>query len=371
MAARLTIDRILITGVLLLLFSLIIVFISVYQFDIAAQQLYILLYILATFLLLFAFLFQKVITSYAAKKKTAGILLSGENQVLEKMALNEPLQEILEKIVLNIETANRGSVCSILLLDADGISLRNGASPNIPPAYVQAVDGIIIGEKAGSCGTAAFRKENVIVTDIANSELWQDYKALALQHGLRACWSVPILSAGNTVLGTFAMYYSTPRAPRNEDFDIIKRAASLVKIAVEKDAAAIASGKSEEKYRTLVEQASDAIFIADVQGRFVTVNTSAVKISGYSEAELLQMNIYDFAVMEDIQKNPYRLDELKQGKVINMERTMKGKNNVLFNVEVTSKLMTDGRLFAIVRNITERKKSEQALIQSEEKYRTF
>jgi PAS domain S-box-containing protein len=371
MAFRLTIDRILITGALLLLFSLIIVFISIFQSGISTAGLYTLLYLLAAVLILFIFLFQKIMVDYVAKRKTAGLLLSGENQILEKIALNDPLTEILEKIVVNIENSSKGSLCSILLLDENGTCLKTGAAPNIPPAYSAAIDGILIREKAGSCGTAAFRKETVIVADITTSELWTDYKDLALQNDLRACWSVPILSSGNHILGTFAMYYAKPQVPGPEDFDIITRAANLVKIAIEKNKAATELSKSEEKYRTLVEQASDAIFIADTNGRFVTVNTSAIKISGYTEEELMQMNIYDFAVPEDIQKNPFRLHELKDGRTINMERVMKGKGNSLFHVEVTSKLMTDGRLFAIVRNISERKKAELALKQSEEKYRTL
>ena len=129
--------------------------------------------------------------------------------------------------------------------------------------------------------------------------------------------------------------------------------------------------ESEEKYRTLVEQASDAIFIADTAGRFITVNTSACKLSQYSEKKLLQMSIHDFAVMEDIQREPFHFDELKQGKTVITERVMKRKDNSVLNVEITAKLLSDGRLLTFVRDITERKKAEQVIKESEERFSTI
>ena len=129
--------------------------------------------------------------------------------------------------------------------------------------------------------------------------------------------------------------------------------------------------ESEEKYRVLVEEASEGIFITDRTGCFITVNTSACKISQYSEPELLKMNIYDFFVAEDIQKNPLRFDLLREGKTVVSERYLKRKDGQLNFIEITSKLLTDGRLLSIVRDVTERKKAQEALIMSEEKYRSL
>lgn len=367
---RLTIDKILIAGILLLLLSIIIVSVSIFKMGIATPLLYLLLCLLGVILLLFYLLFKKTVTN-AAARKTAALLIASENQIMEKIAMNDPLAETLEKIVLNMEANCNGGICSILLTKEDELHLTTAAAPHLPQLYINAIDGIAIADNEGSCGTAAFRKETIIVTDIATDNFWKAYKDIALSCGLRACWSVPILSTEKKILGTFAIYYRQPRSPQPEDFKIINSAANLVKIAIEKSNAATALSKSEEKYRTLVEQASDAIFIADANGRFVTVNKSASKISGYSVAELLQMNIYDFAVPEDVKKNPYRIEELKQGKIVNMERVMKGKNNATLYVELTSKMMADGGLFAIVRDISERKKAEKSLRESEEKYRTL
>jgi PAS domain S-box-containing protein len=130
----------------------------------------------------------------------------------------------------------------------------------------------------------------------------------------------------------------------------------------ERKKAELAIKESEEKYRTLVEQASDAIFIADTSGKFITVNTCACKMSQYSKEELLQMSIHDFAVMEDIQKNPFHFGELKQGKTVSTERVMKGKDGNLLHVGVNAKLLSDGRLLAFVRDISEHIKAQNEII---------
>ncbi len=128
---------------------------------------------------------------------------------------------------------------------------------------------------------------------------------------------------------------------------------------------------SEEKYRTLVEQASDAIFIADENGKFITVNSSACKLSGFTEKEFLQKTIHDFSVFHDIQKNPFHFEELKKGKTTLVERIIKVKDDEVIEVEVNAKLLSDGRLLAFVRDISERKKSQQALAESENRLRTI
>lgn len=133
-------------------------------------------------------------------------------------------------------------------------------------------------------------------------------------------------------------------------------------VITERKNAELIISQSEEKYRTLVEQASDAIFIADNAGRFITVNTSACKLSQYTEKELLKMSIYDFAIMEDIQKNPFHFEELKQGKTVITERLMKGKDGKPIYVDVNAKLLSDGRLLVFVRDISARIKVQNEII---------
>ncbi|MEE3919476.1 GAF domain-containing protein [Micromonospora sp. BRA006-A] len=123
---------------------------------------------------------------------------------------------------------------SVLLADADGRHLRHGAAPSLPDFYNQAIDGIATGEGVGSCGTAAHRREPVIVTDIATDPFWADFRDLAERAGLAACWSTPILARDGSLLGTFAMYHRTPRVPRDTDLALARVFTGTAALAIER-----------------------------------------------------------------------------------------------------------------------------------------
>lgn len=312
-----------------------------------------------------------VITTDITKRKRAEMLINAETKVMSKIALHEPLSNILETIVLNIEASVDGSICSILLLNDDGVTVRHGAAPHLPDEYIQAIDGSAIGEGVGSCGTAAYRKQPVIVTDINSDPLWENYKAYALKHGLTACWSTPILTDENKVLGTFAVYHKTSYSPVKKDFEVVQRATNHARIAIERSNADLVLQESEHKYRTLVEQASDGIFIAGMDGKFITVNSSAARLSQYTMDEMLQKSFVDFAVPEDVAKNPWHFSELKKGKTVTTERLMKRRDGSIIDIEVTAKQLQDGRLLVFIKDISERKANEKIIKSSEAKYRAF
>src|SRR4030095_1500494 len=118
-----------------------------------------------------------------AEKKQQDEFRRGQNKILQRVAANAPLGEILERLVLLIEAQSPGMLCSVLLLSDDGDHVRHGAAPSLPKEYVAAIDGSAIGPKHGSCGTAMYRGEPVVVTDILNDSLWDDYRELAAAHG--------------------------------------------------------------------------------------------------------------------------------------------------------------------------------------------
>jgi len=167
-----------------------------------------------------------------SEDKKSEELRSAHNRVLELAIGDSPLERTLSELIKIVETTSRTQVLgSILLLDLDGKHLRHGAAPSLPGEYMAAIDGAEIGPCAGSCGTAAYRAQPVFVSDIAEDPLWAEYKVVALPHGLRACWSIPILTRGRRVLGTFAMYHREPREPTVRDLalvDLITQTAALV-----------------------------------------------------------------------------------------------------------------------------------------------
>jgi PAS domain S-box-containing protein len=162
---------------------------------------------------------------------------AGQSRVLELIAADAPLVEILTNLVLLMQGQAEGLRCSILLLSRDGIHVEHGAAPDLPDVYVKAVDGAPIGPRAGSCGTAMYTRQPVVVTDVLTDPLWADYRDLAKKSGLRACWSTPIISSQGEVLGSFAMYRQESRGPRPEEQRLTEVATHLAGIAIQRQRA--------------------------------------------------------------------------------------------------------------------------------------
>jgi diguanylate cyclase (GGDEF)-like protein/PAS domain S-box-containing protein len=167
-------------------------------------------------------------------RKQAEDFRNGQAQILEMIATNAKLETVLDHLMRLVESQSAGIYGSILLLDEAGTRLTHGAAPSLPKAYVAAIDGLGIGPNVGSCGTAAYRREMVVVSDISNDPLWRDYRELAAEHGFRSCWSTPILSHEGTTLGTFAMYSKEVRDPSVVDEALLETARRLAAIAIER-----------------------------------------------------------------------------------------------------------------------------------------
>ena len=159
--------------------------------------------------------------------------LAQQEDVRVMIAANDPLSEVLTKLVLMIEAQAPNMLASILLLSYDGNHVRHAVAPSLPGSYVRVIDGSPIGPKHGSCGTAMFRGEPVMVTDVLTDPLWDDYREHAMAIGMRACWSTPIMSSKGKVLGSFAMYYRDPRGPDDREQHLTQIATKLAAEAIE------------------------------------------------------------------------------------------------------------------------------------------
>ena len=173
-------------------------------------------------------------------------LFNVQVQVLEKVATGAPLGEILDSSLRLCEEQSEEMLCSILLLDSQGKHLRHGAAPSLPAEYMRSIDGSAIGPCAGSCGTAAFRGQAVIVEDIETDPCWAEYRKLARPHGLRACWSTPIFDSHQKVLGTFAIYYRLPGRPTERHLELIGIITHLMSIAITRHQTEAALRQSEK-----------------------------------------------------------------------------------------------------------------------------
>jgi len=168
------------------------------------------------------------------ERKLAEALRDGQAQVLEMIATSAPLEDVLDRLMRLIESQVTGIFGAVLLVDETGGRLRVGAAPSLAEAYVKALDGAPIGPKAGPCGTAAYRREAVIVADVMTEPLWADYRDSAAANGLRSCWSMPILSHDGGARGVFAMYSKEAREPAPIETRLIAVATHMAGIAIER-----------------------------------------------------------------------------------------------------------------------------------------
>jgi PAS domain S-box-containing protein len=217
--------------------------------------------------------FQAILRDISTRKQSEA-LLAGEKQLLEMVATGVPLKEILNALCLIIEEQRSGTLASVLLLNSDGVHLNCIAGPSLPKEWLQQMETLPIGPCAGSCGTAAYRGSQVIVSDIATDPLWNvpEHRTGALKHGLGASWSNPVLSSKGKVLGTFCMYYREPRTPTSQDLGLIDLATHLVRVAIERDRAEAALRASEQVARGQVEALTyslDVLATAPAPDRFL------------------------------------------------------------------------------------------------------
>jgi diguanylate cyclase (GGDEF)-like protein/PAS domain S-box-containing protein len=168
------------------------------------------------------------------ERKRSESLHVGQAHLLKMIALGAPLVEVFSSLILLIEAQIPDVTGSVLMLSPDGKHIVHGAAPNLDPEYCKLIDGLVIGPKVGSCGTAMWRGESVMVSDIREDPLWEDFKAFVEPYGYRSCWSSPIRSYQGKVLGSFALYSRTPAEPTAECLKLVGMATHIAGIAIER-----------------------------------------------------------------------------------------------------------------------------------------
>jgi PAS domain S-box-containing protein len=221
---------------------------------------------------------------------------------LKMILLGAPLNEVLTTITRLIEAHSTGMLCSIFLLDEDGLHLRYGVAGSLPEAYRAAVDGICIGPNVGSCGTAAYLRQPVFVSDIASDLRWAKFRHFALQNGLRSAWSTPIMSRDGELLGTFCMYYHEVRDPGPAEIKLIEDASRIAGIAIERDRSQTALTrafeqieKSEAQLRHIVDAIPQMIAVLNPAGTILYINQTMLDYTGLTTEEVMAKDVRDRA----------------------------------------------------------------------------
>jgi PAS domain S-box-containing protein len=299
-------------------------------------------------------------------RKRAEELLQGQKQILEAIATNVPLSDILDTITQLIESHADESIGAVLLLDEQKQRLYYGCASRLPERFQQVTNGLAIGSCAGSCGTAAYRDEPVIVCDIASSPLWADYKDIALSENLAACWSIPLHSSNGDVLGTFAMYYPTPRHPSAEDWNLIDQFTHLTEIAIESSQAKQALKASQERLQRFAESDLIGILFCDIYGGIQDANDTFLEIVGYSREDLQagRLGWRDITPPEYLPLDEVNIVQAKEkGRCIPYEKEYIRQDGTHVWVLVGYVLLGEARdeAVAFILDISDRKQSEAIL----------
>jgi PAS domain S-box-containing protein len=301
------------------------------------------------------------------------LLPAWETDILRSIIHGKSLPRLLEEITLGIEHIINGGIASILLLDPDRKHLRHGAAPSLSKEYCELINGSEIGPATGSCGTAAFTKRAVIVSDIASDPLWIKYKDIAARENLKACWSTPIFDKENQVTATFAVYYREIREPHPGELAMIDRMAQIVSLAIENNRKEQALKANELQIKEAFDGAATGIAITDMNGRFLQVNPAYLKIVEYSEEELLQLDFQSITHPADRDRNADEIKELISGRLKSavLEKKYISKTGKIIWVKLSVSVRRDlfgnpSTLMAIVEDVSSLKDAELKQAESEQ-----
>jgi PAS domain S-box-containing protein len=266
------------------------------------------------------------VTDVVISKKRA----EDQNKVLEMITSGSTLTDTLDYLIHSIEKRSaKGMKASISLVDNDGERLLHGAAPSLPETYNKVVHGIAIGMNIGSCGTAAYLKESVEVSDIEHDPLWKDYKDLALSHNLRSCWSTPILSvADRRLLGTFALYYDKPHLSTEEDKMIVNFAIRTAALVIDRSQAEEKLKEREEYFRVIADNMQNLAWMMNTDGYRTWYNKQWYSYTGLTEKESLGFGWKKAHATDSLEKVEALIKTgLEQNEVFELTIPLKDANN--------------------------------------------
>lgn len=294
------------------------------------------------------------------ERKRAERMEAGQNDILTGIAAQQQLDDSLEQIARLYESLNPGSLCSILLFDPQRRVTLHGAGPSLPEEYNQAIHGQAVGDAVGSCGAAISRRERVVVADIATHPFWVDFADLALSHGLRACWSTPVLGSYDQVLGTFAVYYRESREPRQTEIASLDKLVSVTAIAIESDQ--LISRSRERDYFFDMSLEVYCIFDTSTQ-RIIQSNPKFSEVTGYTGRELAASDYLEFVHPDDRQIAIDAVAQLSSPgmRVNNVVYRFKCKHGQHRWLKWSSIVGPKNLAFAVAHDVTERVEVEAAL----------
>ncbi|PMR77693.1 bifunctional diguanylate cyclase/phosphodiesterase [Billgrantia endophytica] len=288
-----------------------------------------------------------------------------QQRVQAMVARDRPLPETLRAICRLVEFQSPGALSSIMLCDRQQRTLDRAFSTSLPASYLDKVSGARIDPASSACGRAAYQRDFVICRDIATDPLWAGFREVAEAHGLRACWSCPVMASNGRVLGTFAIYYRQPGEPSRGDRRRLVEAAELASLAVEREENRQALHENEQRYSSLFTYHPDAVFSLDLSGRFISANAACSKLTEYPLDRLIGMHVRALFDEEDREQVENRFSSSLQGEALRYSVEVKRRSGEAVSVDLTHlPIIIDGEVvgvYGIAKDTTERKAYEAQL----------
>lgn len=294
--------------------------------------------------------------------------LHAQMHIMERIAAGAPLDEILHAVIDVAESQDVRIRGSVLLLDPETRRLHHGAAPKLPLEFINAINGVEIGPAVGSCGTAAYMGQPIIVEDINSDPLWANYRDLAIRSDLQACWSMPIIGSTGQVYGTFAVYSDAPRSPDTAEMEWLKACSYMVSVVIERERATATLKENEQRFReqaSLLDKAQDAIFVITMDEEIIFWNKSAERLYGWTKEEVLgkserELCCDNVPVFNTVVNQVLNFGEWRG------ELTVRRKNGTYFIVEGRSTLVKDDNgapqsILSIHTDITDRKAAQREI----------
>lgn len=322
--------------------------------------------------LVFIFRVNRKLKAIVAAGQRASLMQQNRSRILSMIVEQAPLLQVLDALVEGAQQMDPSASCTVLLLDDQGF-LHVASAPDLPEEYNAAIDGLAAGYAVGSCGTAAYSGERVVVEDVRIHPYWQPYQALVDIAGIRSCWSEPIKNRKGKVLGTFAIYHKEVTVPSEQDIQLISESAALAEIVIERSHAIDALKRSEERHRLLADHATDVIWTMDLSGHFTYISPSAQKLTGFTVAELMQQQMQQLVTPDSYAQVKLQMKKaakaLQDGEVYpdyvgEVEQVCKDGRRVWSEVKISGMYDAEGVFVGILgvsRDLTERRKIEERM----------
>ncbi|WP_245904557.1 sensor domain-containing phosphodiesterase [Billgrantia lactosivorans] len=291
--------------------------------------------------------------------------LRAQQRVQTLIARDQPIEEILQVICRIVEVQVPDGIASIMLCDEAQQRLDRLHSVSLPQAYCEAIRGVKIGPENGACGSAAYLRDFVVCADLATDPRWAGFHDLVARHGLRACWSYPVIGSNRQLLGTFAIYYRQPGEPTRSERRRVIEAAELVSLAVEREHNREALKENEQRYRSMFTYHPDAVFSLDLEGNFTTANAACSRVTGYSMEALIGLHFSQLAQPEDRERIESLYRDADKGEAFRYSVTIQHREARRVYLDVTNlPIVVNDRIigfYGIAKDMTERHRRETDL----------